>query len=107
MKTHYDEILSGIWITVFVGMMITLSFMPVIGYQQNPIILILAGIGVISTGILVKVKQLLFGGILLMAASVVSFLLPVNEQYLVSAIAMVLGYLVPGYYLKKTYRERV
>jgi len=43
----------------------------------------------------------------LMAGSVIAFLLPVNDQYLVAGIAMILGYLVPGYYLKTTYRERV
>jgi len=106
-KTHLDEMLAGIWISVFVGMLITLSFMTTLSFQQNPIILILAGIGVISTGVLVRVKVVLMGGILLMAGSVIAFLLPVNDQYLVAGIAMILGYLVPGYYLKTTYRERV
>ena len=106
-KTHLDEMLAGIWISVFVGMLITLSFMPTLSFQQNPIILILAGIGVISTGVLVRVKVVLVGGILLMVGSVIAFLLPVIDQYLVAGIAMIFGYLVPGYYLKTTYRERV
>jgi hypothetical protein len=106
-KTHLDEMLAGIWISVFVGMLITLSFMPTLSFQQNPIILILAGIGVISTGVLVRVKVVLLGGILLMVGSVIAFLLPVIDQYLVAGIAMIFGYLVPGYYLKTTYRERV
>ncbi len=106
-KTAYDEILSSIWISIFVGMLITLSFMPVINFQQNPIILILAGIGVILTGVVVRVNQIFYGGVLLMAASVIAFFLPVTEQYLVAGVAMILGYLVPGYYLKNTYRERV
>jgi Flp pilus assembly protein TadB len=106
-KTHLDEMLSGIWISVFVGMLITLSFMPTLSYQQNPIILILAGIGVISTGVLVRVNVIRNCGILLMAGAVIAFLLPVTDQYLIAGIAMILGYLVPGYYLKTTYRERV
>jgi hypothetical protein len=106
-KTHIDDMLSGIWISVFVGVLLTLTFMPTLNFQQNPIILILAGIGVISTGVLVRVKVIKYGGILLMVASVIAFLLPVIDQYLVAGIAMVLGYLVPGYYLKTNYRERV
>jgi len=106
-KTHLDDMLGGIWISVFVGMLITLSFMSTLSFQQNPIILILAGIGVISTGVLVRVNVVRNGGILLMAAAVVAFLLPVIDQYLVAGIAMIFGYLVPGYYLKTTYRERV
>jgi Flp pilus assembly protein TadB len=106
-KTHFDEMLSGIWIAVFIGMLVTLTFMGNLNFQQNPIILILAGVGVISTGVLIKVKPVFYGGVLLMVASVIAFMLPVTEQYLVVGIAMVLGYLFPGYYLKKTYRERL
>lgn len=106
-KTHFDTMLSGVWISVFIGMIITLTFMADLGFQQNPIILILAGIGVITTGILIKVNQVLYGGILLMVASVIAFMLPVSEQYLVAGIAMVFGYLFPGYYLKNSYRERL
>jgi|AntRauMFilla1563_2_1112583.scaffolds.fasta_scaffold03666_2 hypothetical protein len=106
-KTHLDDMLVGIWISVFIGIMITLGFMASLGFQHNPVILILAGIGVISTGVLVRVNVVRNGGILLMAAAVVAFLLPVIDQYLVAGIAMIFGYLVPGYYLKTTYRERV
>ena len=106
-KTHLDDMLSGIWISVFVGMLIILGFMSSISFHQNPVILILAGIGVISTGILIRVKLVRNCGILLMVGAVIAFLLPVIDQYLVAGIAMILGYLVPGYYLKKTYRERV
>lgn len=106
-KTHFDEMLNGIWIAVFIGMLVTLTFMANLDFQQNPIILILAGVGVISTGILIKVKPVLYGGILLMVGSVIAFMLPVTEQYLVAGIAMILGYLFPGYYLKKRYRERL
>ena len=106
-RTHLDDMLNGIWIAVFIGMLITLTFMANLGFQQNPIILLLAGIGVISTGIFIKVKPVLYGGILLMLASVIAFMLPVSEQNLVAGIAMILGYLFPGYYLKKRYRERL
>lgn len=106
-RTHFDEMLNGIWIAVFIGMLVTLTFMGNLDFQHNPIILILAGIGVISTGILIKVKLVLYGGILLMVASVIAFMSPVSEQYLVAGIAMILGYLFPGYYMKKRYRERL
>jgi len=96
-----------VWIMVFAGIIITLAFMPMIGYNQNPIILILAGIGILTTGALIRENFLRGGGILLMIAAVISFLLPISAQYLVSGVAMVLGYLLPGYYLKENCRERV
>lgn len=106
-KSHISQVVSQLWVIVFVGIVITLAFMPTIGFYQNPIILILAGIGMFVMGALIRVNIVKAGGVLLLVAAVIAFLLPVSEQYLLAGIAMVLGYLVPGYYLKNKYRERV
>ncbi|OOG70459.1 hypothetical protein [Algoriphagus sp. A40] len=106
-KSHISEVINQVWITVFVGIVIMLAFMPVIGYYQNPIILILAGIGMWTTGALIRVNFVRGGGLLLLVAAVIGFMLPISAQYLVSGIAMVLGYLLPGYYLNNNCRERV
>lgn len=106
-KSHISKVVSELWLVVFVGIVITLAFMPTIGFYQNPIILTLAGIGMFVMGALIRVNIVKAGGILLLVAAVIAFLLPVSEQYLLAGIAMVLGYLVPGYYLKKKYRERI
>lgn len=106
-KTHISEVINQVWITVFVGMVIILAFMPLLGYYQNPIILILAGIGMWTTGALIRVNLVRAGGLLLLVAAVIGFMLPISAQYLLSGIAMVLGYLLPGYYLKNNCRERV
>lgn len=106
-KSHISEVVNQVWIMVFAGILITLAFMPVLGYNHNPVILVLAGIGTWTTGSLIRVNLVKAGGVLLLLAAVIGFLLPVSAQYLVSGIAMVLGYLLPGYYLKKNYRARV
>ncbi|WP_343848253.1 hypothetical protein [Algoriphagus jejuensis] len=106
-KSHVSQVINQLWIMVFAGIMITLAFMPVIGYNQNPIILILAGIGMWTTGSLIRVNLVRGGGVLLLLAAVIAFMLPVSAQYLLSGVAMVLGYLLPGYYLNKSYRERI
>lgn len=106
-KSHISDVINQLWITVFVGIIIILAFMPIIFFNQNPIILILAGIGMFVTGALIKAKVVKGGGLLLLVAAVISFMLPVSEQYLLSGFAILLGYLAPGYYLKKQYRERV
>ncbi len=106
-KSHISEVINQVWIMVFAGIIITLAFMPVIGYHHNPVILLLAGIGMGATGALIRVNLVRAGGLLLLVAATVGFMLPVADQYLLSGIAIVLGYLVPGYYLKKSYSERV
>ena len=106
-KSHISQVINQVWILVFAGIAITLAFMPVIGYNQNPVILILAGIGMATTGALIRVNLVRAGGLLLLVAAVIGFMLPIQAQYLLSGIAMVLGYLLPGYYLKENCRERV
>jgi len=106
-KSHISQVVNQLWMVVFVGIMITLAFMPVLGFNQNPVILIITGIGMFVTGALIQVSIVRNGGVLLLAAAVIAFLLPVSQQFLLSGIAVILGYLVPGYYMKKKYRERV
>ncbi|MBC6365629.1 hypothetical protein [Algoriphagus sp. AK58] len=106
-KTHLDDFLGQLWIAVFVGMVILLSFMPVLEYRHNPIILVLAGIGVFSTGAMIRDNSTKLGGTVLFIGAIIGFLLPVNEQYLTAGISMVLGYLVPGYVLKTKFKNRV
>lgn len=106
-KSHISQVVNQLWMVVFAGIMITLAFMPVLGFNQNPVILIITGIGMFVTGALIQVSIVRNGGILLLVAAVIAFLLPVSQQFLLSGIAVILGYLVPGYYMKKKYRERV
>jgi len=106
-KSHISRVINQVWIMVFAGIVITLAFMPVIGYNQNPVILILSGLGIWTTGSLIRVNFVRAGGVLLLVAAAVGFMLPVSSQHLVSGVAMVLGYLLPGYYLKENCRERV
>ncbi len=106
-KTHLDLVLNQLWLAVFVGIMIVLTFMNILEFNHSPIILILASLGMFVTGVLIRVNMVKIGGFVLALGAIVAFTLPVIDQYLVSGIAMVLGYLVPGYYLKKNYRDRV
>jgi hypothetical protein len=106
-KTHFDDILAQLWLWIFIGIIIVLSFMSVIGYNHNPVILLLASVGVFTTGALIKDFTVKAGGMVLLLGGIVGFLLPVTEQLLVGGVAMILGYLVPGYLLKKKYKSRV
>lgn len=100
-KTHLDTVLSQLWLMVFLGIVLVLAFMPQLNFYQNPVILILAGVGVFTTGAMIQVNLVKYGGIILFIAALISFFLPITEQYLVAGIAIMIGYLVPGYSLKK------
>lgn len=106
-RTHLDIVINQLWMAVFVAIVIVLAFMNILDFNQNPVILILAALGMFITGTLIRVNLVKLGGVILGIGAIIAFTLPVMDQYLVAGIAIILGYLVPGYYLKKNYRERV
>lgn len=106
-KTHLDHALGQLWMGVFSAMIIVLASMPRLDFRHTPVILLLAAVGVFTTGGIIKVNLVRWGGLILAIGGLIGFTLPASEQYLVGGIAMVLGYLVPGYYLKNNYRDRV
>lgn len=98
--------LGELWFAVYLVILALLVFMSILNFNHNPVILLVSAIGVFVTGSLIKAKALKYGAAMLAIGAVIGFSIPVDEQYLVAGFAMILGYLVPGYYLKKSYREQ-
>lgn len=63
--------------------------------------LIIAGIGTLVSGWVMKFRPLVIGGILLLAAAIGSVYVVDEYKPLLHGIAIVAGYLIPGYILKK------
>ncbi len=99
-----DHLYGQIWIGVFVAMVITLVFMEEINYAINPIMLIYSGIGTYITGKLSRFQPLTVGAVVLWACSVILFLIPVHQQFLVAGIGILAGYVIPGLMLRKQER---
>lgn len=105
-KTHIDTVLGELWLVVYMVIITLVAFMSVLNFNHNPVILLVSALGVFITGSLIRAKALKFGAVMLALGALIGFMVPVDEQYLVAGIAMILGYLVPGYYLKSSYREQ-
>jgi hypothetical protein len=104
--THYDRLYTSLWILVSVCIFITLIFMGQLNFNHSPIILIYSGLGTFISGVILKFRPLLVGGIAFFVGATVGFFLPVIDQYLLSGLLIIVGYLIPGYLLKRD-RERV
>ncbi len=100
-ETHLDVFLKTLWIVIGVSF-IVISLMSFY-LKVNPIsfILLLAGIGTLVSGLMMKFKPLAIGGIVFFICSLVSLFVDNTETLLVNGIAIVLGYLIPAYLLKK------
>lgn len=106
-KSHLDRLYGLIWLAVSIGVLIILFFMTAENQNTNAIILTFAGIGTFISGCALRFRPLVLGGIALWLASIIAFNLNYTDQYLVGALGILAGYLIPGYLLKRAEGERV
>ena len=71
-----------------------------INYQVAPIIYLLAGNATFLTGMVIKFRPLIWGGIVFLAGVFAYFLMPGAYLEYISPIVIIFGYLIPGYLLK-------
>lgn len=98
---HIGRMYGQVWLAIGVMIILTLLMMNQVGYHHNPVIIGIAGGGMYITGRLLRFRPVLIGAFVLWFASFVETQLPIDYHYLVSGIAIVLGYLIPGYLLKR------
>jgi hypothetical protein len=99
-QTHLDRINMWLWIGMGIGILPICLFGSVLNWNINPIVLLMAAPPTFIAGIIIRFRPLLLGGISFWIAGTISFLVPQQEQYLVGGIAIILGYLMPGYLLR-------
>lgn len=98
--THFERVSSALWFSLGVVIFTLVAFGSKINYQLGPIILMISAIPTFTSGVILKFKPLVAGGVLFWIAGIVSFLLPREFQPLVGAVAITCCYLVPGYMIK-------
>jgi hypothetical protein len=100
-RTHLDKIHSSMWMAFGICIPVIVIFGQQINFQINPLIMLMAAMPTFLSGIILNFRPLLWGGIILWISSVLAFLVPMEYQYPLMAVAIILGYLIPGYLLKK------
>lgn len=99
-QTHISSLYGEVWIGVGVCIFLSLVFMSQINFNHGAVIMMLAGIGTYMSGRMLKFMPLVIGAIALWVSAVICFNLPEIDQYLVSSIGILAGYIIPGYLLK-------
>jgi hypothetical protein len=98
--THIDKISMWIWISYGICIFTLVFFGNSIHWNLNPVILLMTVVPTFISGIVIRFKPLVLGGISIWFFAIVCFLVDYQYQYLVGAIAVVAGYLIPGYMLR-------
>jgi hypothetical protein len=99
-ETYLDYFLSRMWLVLGIGFIITVFV--AVSQKLPPFLyaLIIAAIGTLASGLVMKFRPLIIGGILFFTAAVIGVYIPDGYKPLLLGAAIIAGYLIPGYLLK-------
>ncbi len=98
-KTYISDFVKYVVGAMVISLFIVLCFMGKLQLYTYPIIMILYAIMLFIMGGILQFKPLMFGGITNWILSIVAFFNPFETQLLILALAVLLGYIIPGYLL--------
>jgi predicted neutral ceramidase superfamily lipid hydrolase len=101
-ETHLNYFIKSMWIVLAAGFIITVFVSVYQKVEPFTYTLIIAGVGTLVTGMVMKFRPLLLGGIFFLASAVSSVFLPDVYKVLLHGVAIIIGYIIPGYLLKNT-----
>ncbi|WP_276479988.1 hypothetical protein [Paraflavitalea pollutisoli] len=109
-RTYTDEIVSYVWIT-FAILMFLFGFMfgQIMGKEYykyfNTALLALYGMPTFLSGVILKTRALVIGGIGCWVLSLVGPFVPYDYQLLMISLAVVIAWIIPGYILQSKYKK--
>ncbi|MBL0744105.1 hypothetical protein [Chryseolinea lacunae] len=98
--THLDRVSIWMWVTFGVITFTLMAFGKLINYQLNPVILLVSAIPTLLSGIIIRFRPLIVGGILFWVAGIACFAVGGPWQFLIGAAAVTAGFIVPGVLLR-------
>jgi len=106
-KNQVEKYFTYIWSGVGLGATVFYTYMIIAQEWEliTPFILSMAGIGTFISGRVMKVSALVLGGISFLVGAGVALCFQNEWQFLIGAICIITGYLIPGYVLKKRYKK--
>lgn len=99
--THLDRISAWLWTSFGIVIFTLVAFGYKINFQLNPVILLVCAVPTFVSGVIIKFKPLIVGGIVFWLFGIACFFIPMPYQFVAAALCIAIGYLVPGYMLKK------
>lgn len=100
-ETYLDVFLKNLWLSIGVSFILAVFISLILKISPAIIVLLLAGIGTLISGLAMKFKPLILGGILFFVFSLSSVFVDDSFKLLIFAIAIAIGYLTPAYILKR------
>lgn len=106
-KTYVDEFMKYVLIAFLISLVVILLFMNKLGQSTYPMILVIYGVWLFISGGALKFRPLMIGGIINWVMASVAFFATLEIQLLCIAFAVGMGYIIPGYLLKRKFSRHV
>ncbi len=105
-KTWFDDVMKYLWIAFGAVLFIVLFAMGYLNVNLYPIVIALYGLGLFVTGGILKFRPLVIGGIICWTLAMVALFVSNENATICLALSVLIGYIVPGYILKKQAGEK-
>ena len=105
-KTYIDESIDNLWLSIGITFFALGLIFAKIGYENAfTFYILLYGIGCFITGRLIKFTPLIWGGIGAWLLAILSAYLDYDTNILITAVAILISYIIPGYLLRMKYKK--
>jgi hypothetical protein len=99
-ETYLFSFLKQLWLVIGISFITAVLISLLQQYPPFTYTLLIAGIGTLVSGLVMRFKPLAIGGILFLLMAVGSVFISDSNKPLLQGIAVITGYLIPGYMLK-------
>ena len=108
-RTYTEEISGFVWIVFFICLLILVFIGIQFGQYQmiDPMILVLYGMPTFLSGIIIKFRPLIIGGIVCWLLAILSTFVAFDLQLLLVAAGVAAGWIIPGYILRNRFQKNI
>jgi hypothetical protein len=106
-KTYTDEINGFVWLAFFICIVLVIFISIHFKYYEiiYPLILVMYGMPTFLSGIILKFRPLIIGGVCCWVFSLLSVFVTPDYQSLFIAAGVIAAWIIPGYILKQNFKK--
>ena len=101
-ETYLNQFLKYVWIVLGISFIVAVFASLILEVNPTIFVLLIAGIGTLISGLIMKFNPLIWGGILFFVFALTSLFFEDSYKLLIFAIAIIIGYLIPAYILRRS-----
>ncbi len=104
-QSYIDDVMKYVMISFLVSLCVVLFFQGKLGLATYPMVMLVYGMWLFVSGGALKFRPMIAGGIINWILGIVSFFFPFEQQLMILALAVLLGYIIPGHMLKNKFKK--